>query len=398
MHVRPTFRVALGLSVVVAGLVMTGPVAAAVPATSPAVSSMTSPQPIAMPSPLASVPVTSPDVSPVPGVAAPIDWTMSTKGKGFDRSPYFSSLAQGPDGTIVMVGIVRDKAGHPTAAAWHSSDGRRWARSSWKTPRLSGASGVVSTTAGFVAIGGGGTWTSADGVAWTHHLLPDTSFTDIAATAAGLVAVGQSGTPGPAGIPTLWSSLDGLTWLPLVLGDAGRPVRVAVAADGTIAVGGNLAEAGGVTVPITWTLHDGILGSAQLAGLTDAPSGVIDLRWTPVGFALGVIQNIASKQAASVWTSPDGMSWTRSLDVSSGSITTLGVLGPQVIAFGADRLWQTVDGSAWQQTAAPELKGYGVSTTLELSDGTLLAAAARYTGPNTSKAATFLGQVPTTTP
>jgi hypothetical protein len=71
-----------------------------------------------------------------------------------------------------------------------------------------------------------------------------------------------------------------------------------------------------------------------------------------------------------------------------------------VIAFGADRLWQTVDGSTWQQTPAPEFKGYGVSTTLELTDGSLLAAAARYTGPKTSKAATLLGQVevPTTAP
>ncbi len=113
---------------------------------------------------------------------------------------------------------------------------------------------------------------------------------------------------------------------------------------------------------------------------------------------MGVIQNIGGSQAASVWTSPDGTSWTRSLDVASGTITALGVLGSQVLAFGADRLWQTLDGSTWQETPAPELKGYGVSTTLGLSDGSLLAAAARYTGPNTSKAATLLGQVPTTTP
>ncbi len=393
MHVRPAYRLVLGLSVVVTCLIA-GPVLAASPAASPPADSMTSPAPSAVPSAIASVP----GASPLPDVAAPVDWTMSTKGKGFDRNPYFSSLAQGPDGTIVMVGIVRDKAGHPTAAAWRSSDGRAWTRAAWKTPRLSGAPGVVATAVGFVAIGGGGTWTSADGITWTHHVLPGTSFTDIATTPTGLVAVGQSGAPGPTGVPTLWSSPDGEAWSSMTLGDVGRPVRVAVGSDGSIAVGGNLAQADGATAPVTWTLHDGIVASASLDGLAAAPSGVIDLRWTPVGFAIGVIQNIDGGQAASVWTSPDGTSWTRSLDVTSGTITTLGVLGSQVIAFGADRLWQTLDGWTWQETPAPEFRGYGVSTTLGLSGGDLLAAAARYTGPTTSKAATLLGHVATSTP
>jgi hypothetical protein len=324
---------------------------------------------------------------------ASIDWSIQTKGRSFDSSPYFTGLAQGADGTVVMVGIVRDRKGRPTAAAWRSADARTWVRTDWVTPKRSGAAGVVATPTGFVAIGGGGTWTSADGTDWMQHPQPGGAFNDIVVSPGGLVAVGQVDA-GPAGIPTLWTSTDGLAWVPLTLGDVGRPVGVAAAPDGTLVVAGNLAGADGTPMPAVWLVRDGVVSSASLDGLTPAPSGVIDLRWTPIGFVLAVIHNDDGVQGASVWVSADGSAWSRPLDVHDGGITTLGTLGPSVLAFGTDRMWQTSDGVTWQETPVPAFKGYGISTDIELADGRLLAAGARYTGPDTSRPATFLGHVP----
>ena len=95
----------------------------------------------------------------------PLDWTRNTKGAGFDKSPFFTDLAQAADGTVVMTGAVRDGSGHVTAAAWRTSDARVWTRVDWEATKPSLASGIVATPAGFIAVGGG-VWTSRR---W-HHL------------------------------------------------------------------------------------------------------------------------------------------------------------------------------------------------------------------------------------
>ena len=343
--------------------------------------------------------------SPVPSASAavvatgpvPLTWARDTKGKGFDKDPFFMDLAQAADGTVVMTGAVRDGSGRPTAAAWRTTDEGTWTRVDWEATKPSAASAIVATPAGFIAVGGG-VWTSVDGITWTHQTLPDAGFRDLATTADGLVVLGQPAPGGPKGVPTLWTApaatmTDPTTWRPMPLADVGYPQRVAVAPDGTIAATGLLYGGANAPVPVVWLVRDGVVSTGTFDGLTEAPTGIVDLRWTPAGFVMALVQNVAGAGEASVWVSSDGSAWTRTLDTTKGTITHLGTIGAETIAFGTDTTWQSADGITWDQTPAKAFKRYGISTDIELADGRLLAGATLYTGPNTSKGATFLGQV-----
>ena len=347
----------------------------------------------------ASPPMASPAASstPVAGGPVPLAWSRNTKGQGFDKDPFFTDLAQAADGTVVMTGAVRDRSGHVTAAAWRTTDERVWSRVDWEAPKPSSASGIVATPTGFIAVGGG-VWTSADGITWAYHVVPDAGFRDVALTADGLVAIGQPAPGGPQGVPTLWTApaatmMDPTTWKPQALATVGYPQRVAVAPDGTILGAGGLYGGANAPTPVTWSLRDGVVTTGTFEGLTQAPTAIVDLRRTPIGFVAAIVQNVGGGGTASVWVSSDGTSWTKSLDVTKGTITALGTIGTQTIVFGTNTTWQTGDGTTWQETPTKAFKGYGISTDIELADGRLLGGATLYTGPNTSNAATFLGQI-----
>ena len=132
--------------------------------------------------------------------------------------------------------------------------------------------------------------------------------------------------------------------------------------------------AGTTPLPVTWHLSGGVVTQSTLPGLPAAPSSITGLEWTPIGFVASVIQNDAGKSVASVWTSPDGKSWADSLDVSDGAVSTLSVSGADVLAFGANRQWQTSDGSSWKELPEPAFKGYYISAVAQLADGRLSAA------------------------
>ena len=269
-----------------------------------------------------SSPPPSASAAPAATGPVPITWTRSTKGKGFDKDPFFMDLAQAADGTVVMTGAVRDGSGRVTAAAWRTTDERAWSRVDWEATKPSAASAIVATPAGFIAVGGG-VWTSVDGIVWTHQTLPDAGFRDLATTADGLVVLGQPAPGGPKGVPTLWTApaatmTDPTTWQPMPLADVGYPQRVAVAPDGTIAAAGLLYGDPNAPVPAIWLVRDGVVTTGTFDGLAQAPTGIVDLRWTPAGFVMALVQNVAGAGEASVWVSSDGTSWTRTLDVSQG--------------------------------------------------------------------------------
>ncbi len=197
------------------------------------------------------------------------------------------------------------------------------------------------------------------------------------------------------GVPTLWTSSDATAWEPTTLGSDGTPFKVAVAPDGTMVVAGlafDPADTTGTTpLPVTWRVSNGTITQSTLTGLPVAPSSITGLEWTPLGFVVSVIQNAAGKQVASVWTSADGQTWRDALDVADGAVSTIGISGSDILAFGANRMWQTSDGSTWSELPEPAFKGYYISVVTQLSDGRLSAAGTIQTG-STSKAATFIGQ------
>ena len=180
------------------------------------------------------------------------EWTV-TVGSGTGR-PH--GIAAGAAGQFVAVGSGANGLDKPPAAAWISRDGLIWQRAPDSAAFADGLTLAVSPVpAGYVAVGRSGdgvtaaAWTSADGMAWqraptTKTLRSRSTYAahaemdDVAATSAGLVAVGWNSDANGAAV--IWRSRDGLTWTR----DADAPSLIGggmagIATDGTtlVAVG-----------------------------------------------------------------------------------------------------------------------------------------------------------------
>ncbi len=220
------------------------------------------------------------------------------------------------------------------ATPWTSTDGKTWQKvtSPAFSDRPLRLTSITPWKGGFVAGGYRGNeffsadadlWVSPDGLAW-QEATDSPSFKDarvwgVAASGNTLVAVGQTGptdTPGPA---IVWTSKDGRTWTRVPNGPVfagGRMRAVAnVPSIGFVAVGEDIAGDTGRV----WTSRDGrawtlvpsqpIFGrpgiQVRMYDVTDSPSGVL------VG---GTINAGVQYGEAAIWTSPDGLAWSRTPD------------------------------------------------------------------------------------
>ena len=169
-------------------------------------------------------------------------------------------VAGGPG--LVAVGVswsLHDDIPGP-AAVWTSVDGRDWSRvPHHEALSAGGMAGVALGGPGLVAVGGDGwghamVWTSEDGLTWT--LVPhddavfasDTGMAAVAATKAGLVAVGSDEVDRSA---AAWTSVDGVEWTrvpddPTTFGGHphARITSVIAGGPGWIAVGTDGKESG----------------------------------------------------------------------------------------------------------------------------------------------------------
>jgi hypothetical protein len=141
-------------------------------------------------------------------------WVQTTPGTGdFNTSGVNIHDAAWADDHFVAVG---DRQAGPTAASWSSTDGQSW-QSSPAAPALAGGimrSVAVAPGGGFVAVGDVAgiptAWTSADGLTWASVTLPGgggTAVHGLVAFDSGLLAIGDAG----AGTLT-WTSADGTVW------------------------------------------------------------------------------------------------------------------------------------------------------------------------------------------
>ena len=219
-------------------------------------------------------------------------------------------VAYGPG--FSAVGFLETSAG-PKAAAWHSADGTHWSLvSDFPTADASVARAIATGRGGLVAVGAEGprpaAWHSSDGVAWRRSPEPAAAagaeMSAVLATPSGYVAGGHSGARA-----ALWTSSDGIAWSPLPDGPALSAARVegfAVFGDRIVAVGSALADrtpsgaavwtsADGATWQRLPTTHDLAIGPMHAVIATDD------------GF-LAVGTNDAGTRAV-VWSSGDGPSW-----------------------------------------------------------------------------------------
>jgi hypothetical protein len=292
---------------------------------------------------------------------------------GGDGNQVMQSVTVGGPG-LVAVGYV-SLDGDWDAAVWTSPDGINWTRV--LDDSVFGGTGdqeMRSVTAGgpgLIAVGtdsrvGKAVWTSSDGLTWTRQYAePDTEGTvhhvmdSVTVGGPALVAVGYDHSQA-----AVWTSPDGITWTRILdeaaFDGAGSQEMLSVTAGGAgvVAVGytdsedGMDAAAWASSDGITWTrtLNESVLGGtgdqAMLSVTARAPGLVA------VGYESSAEHPDSS--AAAVWTSTDGLTWTRvPFDEESlcgrryRHMTAVAAAGPGLVAVGYDGPHDDTDAAVW---------------------------------------------------
>jgi hypothetical protein len=264
---------------------------------------------------------------------------------GDDRQVMYSVAAGGPG----LVAVGYDESGVAArAAVWTSADGLTWSRvphdeAVFGGPNSQNMESVTSGGPGLIVVGvhrsgeagdrDAAVWWSVDGLKWDRVIDPaafggaeNQFIRSVTAGGPGLVAVGNDDASGDGGAAAVWWSKDGLAWNRVVHDDA---------------------VFGGVAQQYMWWVTVG--GPGLVAVGHDGSGG---------------------DQDAAVWTSADGITWSRvahdetlfggSGDQRMVSVTSDGV---GVIAVGYDFsggeydavVWWSDDGSTWNRTTPDEI-------------------------------------------
>ena len=271
-------------------------------------------------------------------------------------------VAAGP-GLIAVGDIWLDEEEMSIGAIWYSTDGHTWARVPHDDQMFNDAAvlGIAEGGPGLVAVGStfnpeypdediaAAVWTSADGMSWSRVPHQEEVFggpgiqdmKDVVAGGPGLVAIGwDNPLDGWNSSAAVWTSPDGLTWqrvphVESVFGGARMQVMSSIANDGTLLVA---------------TGHDGL--------------------WSGSG---------GNDQPAAVWTSPDGLAWTRvplQESLTSGRdgngdwawMQDIIAGGPGFVGFGrigwcrtgcdeTGAAWTSADGVTWERSEVEEARG-----------------------------------------
>ncbi len=306
--------------------------------------------------------------------------------------------------TIALIGVVPALLNGDEPLA--SSDSFSWSRLAHsadvfgdKVPFTGGMRDVTVGGPGLVAVGQGddgiAVWTSIDGFTWSRvphdeaALGGTNRMQSVTSGGPGLVAVGgrDDFELEDDGDAVVWTSIEGTTWSRVphdeaVFGGKGRQEMVSVTASGSLLVAVGSDTSGGELDAAVWTSLDGLAWSrvphdeAVFGGKGDqAMSSVIvgGPGWVAVGsdgFDDGVDRGQLGDWRrdflgdAAVWTSVDGMTWSRvgyDETVFGGEgnqwMDDVTSTGSGLVAVGGDwsseafaaAVWMSVDGIAWSR-------------------------------------------------
>jgi hypothetical protein len=203
---------------------------------------------------------------------------------------------------------------------------------------------VVFAVGRYVAVGGSAgraaAWTSPDGLSWSRSRIVSTKG-EMAALAAGhgrVVAVGAVG-----GRAAAWVSSDGRSWcrvaaLPLPTGATTELLDVVATSTGFVAVGSAWRDSTPSAMALVsrdgvhWTRAQRIPGYSPSDVGNNAMTGV--LRGGPELIAYGFASSVGPPELGLIWTSRDGLTWTKSPTVFHS-----GVSGNISLVFGAKPRW-----------------------------------------------------------
>jgi hypothetical protein len=248
---------------------------------------------------------------------------------------------------------------------------------------------VTTGGPGLVAVGGldpgAAVWTSVDGFTWSRVPHDESVFgsgvmNSVTAGGPGLVAVGEDNDDA-----AVWTSVDGFTWsrVPhdeVVFEGVGNPeiwgglsflsmASVTSGGPGLVAVGGDIFGA------VVWTSVDGftwsrvphdeaVFGSGVMSSVTAGGPGLVAVGRSDNEFNVDLSAEVLrakcdrgftgafSCSAAVVWTSSDGITWSRVLgheaDFFGGGMTSIAAGPSGLVAVGADEagaaVWVTEEG------------------------------------------------------
>ena len=268
----------------------------------------------------------------------------------------------------------------PQTATPSASSASGWHRVQGLPQSVGGAlRDVVATGSGFAAVGSSGVrgpgaaWTSADGTVWQatpgQAALTSMPLEGVVATGTGLTAFGFPCPDVGECVTAAEVTFGGSAWsqAPAFVGAEGaEPARFAKIGERLVGVGfayatvDPVAYAGRVwTSPtgITWTqVPDApVFAKAQINDVAVGPHGLVAVGSAQTGSELGT--------DAAVWTSPDGLHWTRLAsqpDFADAAMNAIVVSGSGLVAVGQGALgaavWTSADGSHWARVAdAPSL-------------------------------------------
>ncbi|GBE23505.1 MAG TPA: hypothetical protein ENH00_08070 [Actinobacteria bacterium] len=330
------------------------------------------------------VPMLRPSPSTIHG-AAPFSptWTRVPRDEAAFGGMYqqMLSVAAGGPG---LVAVGWDQPGVDfDAAVWISPDGVTWTRVSDDQGVFGGVGsqrmyGVAAGGPGLVAVGwdqpgvdfDAAVWISPDGMTWTRVSNAgaalggsgDQTMFSVAAGGPGMVAVGfdYSGDNYDAAV---WTSPDGVTWTRVsdagaVLGGADDQTMFSVAAGGPGMVAVGFDYSGGGADAAVWTSPDGTtwtrvppdeaifggIGRQQMFSVAAGGPGLV---------AVGSDSSGGDTDAA-VWTSPDGLTWTKvpaDATVFGGQgdqhMVSVAAGGPGLVAVGMDSSGDGSDAAVW---------------------------------------------------
>ncbi len=333
-----------------------------------------------------------PDVATTP--------TFAPSSSGWSRVPYdeavfggagMGSVTIGGPG-LVAVGSVELEGDGSSAVVWTSVDGITWSRVAddeavFGGPRSIGMESVTAGGPGLVAVGSadphdsedGLVWTSVDGMSWSR--VPDEEaifggpgeqwIGGVTAGGPGVVAVGWE-LVGFGADAAVWTSVDGISWSRVpdeegVFGGPGYNGMAAVTAGGPGVVAVGSAQQDGGQSAAVWTSVDGLIWSR--VPHDDAVFGTAGL-WmygvTVGGPGLVAVGNDGEGGAA-VWTSVNGLTWSRvpvdEAVFGGAGMSSVFVGGPGLVAVGSVEseesdggalVWTSVDGITWSRVPDDE--------------------------------------------
>jgi hypothetical protein len=240
--------------------------------------------------------------------------------------------------------------------------------------------GVTFGGPGMVAVGSDGSpgdcegraavWSSVDGIAWSRvphseAVFGEAQMTGVTVGGPGLVAVGHaSGRTVDAA--AVWSSVDGITWSRVrlseaVFGGGATMWNVTAGGPGLVAVGWDGHPHGETSNAVVWTSVDGMTWSKvpDTNGVFSQERG--QWMWSVTKGGPGLVAVGYDSSGAAVWTSQDGFNWSKAphnktifKDAEMRGVTAG---GPGLVAVGSGwnseasnaMVWTSADGIAWSR-------------------------------------------------